>query len=361
MTVTADELIEKNAPGLLAAAAESVAAEADAPGEAENVFATRFVAGGAFVLDVPETPPAVWGTGGDVLWAEGEALMITAPQGAGKTTVAFQVVRARLGLQDEVLGLPVAPGAGRVLYLAMDRPAQAQRAASRLFAKDDRDLLDERLVVWKGPPPFDFAKSTGVLAAMCAEVGADTVIVDSLKDAAIGLSEDEVGAGYNRARQVAIAEGVQVLELHHTRKAGTNGSEPNTLADVYGSTWLTSGAGSVISLYGDAGDPIVSFRHLKQPMNEIGPFKVMHDHAAGTSEVMTGVDLVELVRLSRAEGLMANQAASALFETKKPTAAEVEKARRRLEKLREVGMLARVDGATRTSPAVYFLATSAVA
>lgn len=320
----------------------------------EEPLPQLFIPGGAFVLDVPETPPSVWGSAADVLWAEGEALMIAAPQGAGKTTVAFQVVRARLGLQDSVLGLPVTPGE-RVLYLAMDRPAQAQRAANRLFTNDDRDVLNERLVVWKGPPPFDLAKRPEILAAMCERAKADTVVVDSLKDAAIGLSDDEVGAGYNRARQKALTEGVQVLELHHNRKAGVNGGEPNTIADVYGSVWLTSGTGSVISLYGEPGDPIVSFRHLKQPMNEVGPFHVVHDHPTGVSAVQQSVDLFDLIRATGAEGLTAARAAESLFDTNKPTRAQVEKARRKLEGLRDAGHLIRHDGPTKTSPATYYL------
>lgn len=320
----------------------------------EEALSQLFIPGGAFVLDVPDTPPSVWGSEADVLWAEGEALMIAAPQGAGKTTVAFQVVRARLGLQDSVLGYPVTPGE-RVLYLAMDRPAQAQRAANRLFACDDREVLNERLIVWKGPPPFDLAKRPEILAAMCERAKADTVVVDSLKDAAIGLSDDEVGAGYNRARQKALTEGVQVLELHHNRKAGANGGEPNTISDVYGSVWLTSGTGSVISLYGDPGDPVVSFRHLKQPMNEVGPFRVVHDHPSGTSTVQQTTDLLELVRTGGAEGLTAKGAAEALFETNKPTPAQVEKARRRLEAHTNAGRLIRHDGPSKTSPATYYL------
>lgn len=304
-----------------------------------------FTSGGSFVLDAPAAPPAVWGKDGDVLWAEGEALMIAAPQGAGKTTVAFQLVRARLGLQPDVLGLPVTPGSGCVLYLAMDRPAQASRASHRLFTEEDRSVLEEKLIVWKGPPPSDLAKSPGILTTMCKLVGADTVIVDSLKDAAIGLSDDAVGAGYNRARQRAIASGVQVLELHHTRKAGTNGAEPNTISDVYGSTWLTSGVGSVISLFGDPGDPVVSFRHLKQPMNEVGPWKLLHDHATGRTTVQHAPDLVELARMSRPEGLTKVSAAEMLYGTTKPTPAEKEKAGRKLGELATKGILVEIPGA----------------
>jgi hypothetical protein len=100
------------------------------------------------------------------------------------------------------------------------------------------------------------------------------VIVDSLKDAAVGLSADEVGAGYNRARQNACAAGVQVLELHHLRKALTRIEvEHPTIDGVYGSTWITSGAGSVVLLNGKPGVAIVSFHHIKQPACEVARSK----------------------------------------------------------------------------------------
>ncbi|MGW7440609.1 AAA family ATPase [Streptomyces sp. NPDC054849] len=328
--------------------------QAATPTPAEDSV-SLFKPGGAFFHDVPETPAAVWGAGGEVLWAEGEALLIAAPQGTGKTTVAHQLIRARLGLQDDVLGFPVALGK-RVLLLAMDRPAQTRRAGNRIFSGDDPKYLNEHLVVWEGPPPYDLSKQTDILAAMCEKAKADTVVVDSLKDAAIGLSEDAVGAGYNRARQKALAEGVQVLELHHNRKAGANGAAPNTMSDIYGSTWITSGVGSVILIWGEAGDPVVSFRHLKQPMDEVGPFQLVHDHAAGTTNVMQGIDLLELVRRSGPEGVTTTAAAEHIFETRKPTAAEKEKARRRLEKLVKAELLTRIEPMFTGLSATYHLA-----
>lgn len=324
--------------------------------EVEQETPDLFQRGGGFVLDVPPTPPAVWGDGDHVIWAEGEAFMIAAPQGVGKTTVALQLVRALLGLQEKVLGYTVQPASRKILYLAMDRPAQMRRAANRIFTEDDRVLLNERLVIWSGPPPYDMAQRKDMLAVMALRAGADIVVVDSLKDAAVGLAEDAIGAGYNRTRQQAIVEGVQVVELHHTRKTGANGSEPNTLADVFGSVWLTSGAGSVVSLWGDAGDPVVSWRHLKQPMSEVGPFKVVHDQENGTSQVEAGVDLFRMIRRAGVQGLTAVEYAVALFETVKPTASQREKARRRLDRKVADGLISSVPGDRSLSrPSRYFM------
>ncbi|CAM3430988.1 AAA family ATPase [Stackebrandtia soli] len=313
--------------------------------------------GGAWVLNLPTTTPAVWGTGDDVLWASGEAFMICGAQGAGKTTIAHQLIRARLGLDDTVLGFPVGPGDARVLYLAMDRPAQAARAMRRIMTEPDRAALDERLRVWPGPPPADIAKHPGLLAELADAADADTLVIDSLKDAAIGLSDDEVGASYNRARQTVLAAGVEVLELHHQRKAGIGGGSPTSVSDVYGSVWLTSGAGSVLMLTAEPGDSIVEARHIKQPAADVGPLRIIHDHASGRSRLDAPVDLVDLAgRVG--DGITATDAACRLFETPTPTRNQAEKARYRLDRLTETGQLRRIDGArgrgnaTRWAPTV---------
>lgn len=348
-------------------AIERVRAQLDhATGESARArTASLYQDGASFILDAPSRIPALWGEGGRVFWAEGEALMLCGPTGVGKTTLAGQVVYGRLGLLPTVLGLPVAPGEKNVLWLASDRPSQIRRSLRRLARDEWRDVLAARLVVWKGPPANGFDIDQNLLRQMCEQVGADTVVVDSLKDVAIGLSKDEVSAGYNLARQRALQAGIEILELHHQVKRGTNDGPPNTIADVYGGGHLVNGAGSVILLWGKPGDPVVKLTHLKQPSEEVGPFWVAHDAASGSSQIQDQVDLVLLAAHAPA-GITAPEAAAALFETKDPDKAQVRKARDRLNRLCEpsdgnparlIKAKGRLGGADGTSPDTYHAAS----
>lgn len=310
--------------------------------------------GAEFLEDHGRQTVPVWGHGDQVLWAKGEALMIAGGQGAGKTTIGQQVMLGRLGVgaYAKVLGLPVEPGDRKVLYLAMDRPNQAARSLQRMVEANgiNKKLLRERLVVWPGPPLGDMAQTPELLLEMCREAKADTVVVDSLKDAAIGLSDDAVGAAYNRARQLALADGVEVLELQHNRKRQQSAKRSLNIDDIYGSTWLTSGAGSVILLKGEPGDMVVQMFHVKQPEDQVGPWQLIHDHSAGRTDVYEGTDLVQFATISE-EGITAVEAACALFGTDQPTPNEKKKAERKLGQLVKIGELEVVqqgDAATKT-------------
>jgi hypothetical protein len=314
------------------------------PPDAEKPVWT-FIDGATFVLDQPDTIPALWGGGTEVLWAEGESLMIAGPMGLGKTTLAVLLMRAQLGLGDgTVLGLPVPPRDGNILYLGMDRPPQIARAMRRLFTEADRDVLAQRLRVWRGPPPADIARQPTLLTGLAEDADAQTVYLDSIKDATVRLSDDEVGAGYNKARQQLLAHGVQLAEQHHTVKRNAAGGPPTTVPDIYGSAWITNGTGSIVMLTGVPGDPIVGLRHVRAPADQVGPFQLLHDPDAGTLTISHHIDLIELVAAAGFVGLTAKGAAAAMFDVVEPSNGQVEKARRRLMKLTTAGQLAHVEG-----------------
>jgi replicative DNA helicase len=246
------------------------------------------VDGATFALDAPKTIPAIWGHRTEVIWAEGEPTVIYAPDGVGKTTIAQQLMLRRIGIgQPELLGLPVAaiPDGKKILYLALDRPRQASRSLRRMVSEDDRGMLFERLAVWRGSVPFDIVRNPGSLAAFALERNAGAVVIDSVKDIAANLSDEETGMAIHRAWQLCIEAEVEVLALHHPRKAQPGNKRPTALSDVYGSRWITAGCGSVILVWGEAGDPVVEFVHLKQPADTVGPFKLLHNNQAGAVEV----------------------------------------------------------------------------
>lgn len=327
-------------PNLAALAAASVGLASKAEKD------SRAVLGGDFILDEPDQIPALWGSGEQVLWAEGEAMMLVGHQGVGKTTIAQQVALHRIGVRaGPFLGLAVAASNRPVLYLAMDRPRQAARSFRRMVAAGDRQVLNERLRVWRGPLPFNPTVDPRTLADFAEEVcpGVGTVIGDSVKDFAPGISDDKVGAGLNSAWQELIARGVELVLLHHERKAGGDAKRLHRLDDVYGSTWLTSGLGSVLVINGEPGDPTVELTHLKQPAEPVGPLTLRHDHPTGRTTLMDGpVELLDVLLAGDDAGLSAEDLARAVIGR----AGENDKKaiKRRLAKLETQGLAYKIPG-----------------
>ncbi|WP_371633099.1 AAA family ATPase [Streptomyces sp. NBC_01259] len=304
------------------------------------------VDGWSFVADTPATTEPVWGTPGKAAWASGESLMLVGPPGVGKSTIAQQIVLARLGLIAQVLDMPVREGE-KVFYIAADRPSQLARAFTRIVHQADRDVLRRRLVFWSGPLPASLNTEPQLLAELAAEHGADTVVIDSLKDVVGKLTDDEAGLAYNNARQQLLRNGVELLELHHQRKQGPDASRTQrpVLDQVYGSAWYTAGAGSVLFLSGAAGDPVVHLYHLKTVDDEIGPLPVIHDHPRGTSRVDTSLDPLTLLRQTGSSGLTARELSTHITGENKPSTADIAKARRRLEALTKSGHATQETGA----------------
>lgn len=303
-----------------------------------------------WMFKTDDTVVELWGKGDDILWADGEALMIAGGMGLGKSTLAGQLIRAQLGLRSEVLGLPVTPTDRPILLLGMDRPAQLRRSLRRQFSEAEQEIAAGRLLIRPGPPIMDMALDPTLLTRMAEAVGAGTVYVDSLKDAVVGLSGDEAAAMYNRGRQALLASGVNIVETHHCRKPSAESS--GGIASVYGSTWLTSGAGSVIILSGEPGDLEIKFRHAKTPVNEVGPWKI-HLNPDGGDFTVRKIDLLVSVKNAGAAGLTAEDAAKDIYESNRPTVSEKKKAERQLDRLVSKGLLTKIEG---TRGAVWFLA-----
>ena len=94
------------------------------------------------------------------------------------------------------------------------------------------------------------------------------------------------------------------------------------LSDVYGSRWITRSGSVRRAARGEAGDPVVDLRHLKQPATEVGPFRILIDHAAGAVET-AGTDALADPR-SAPGGLTARDGARVLYGKANPKPADVE-------------------------------------
>ncbi len=304
------------------------------PDEPAQMAVRRPVPAGTAVFDDDGELVVLWGHSGAPLWSAGESLFVVGPIGVGKTTLGQRLVLARIGvIEPKLLNRPVAVDERPFLYIAADRPRQALRSLRRMVTEDQRDLLDERLLIWKGPLPFNLTKEPWRLSVMIQENGCSGAFIDSLKDVAIGLSSDEVGAQVNMAFQEVTAAGLELVVNHHQRKGTAENRRPRALEDVYGSTWLAAGAGSVVILWGAAGDPLLELDHLKPPAEKVGPLLIRVDHIGGGVEIADDEpDLLAAVR-GTSRGLSATGAAVILFGVAEPDRQHVERARRRLNRL----------------------------
>lgn len=195
----------------------------------------------------------------------------------------------------------------------------------------DREKLDERLLAIDWPVETLLDEDPELLVRLATENEADTLYVDSLKDICAEPSTEVTGLAVRRAYSLCIAEGIEVCLLHHDRKAGADSKgRILKLADVYGSRFITAGAGSVIALNGGSGDPIIDLRHLKQPSQEVGPLRVALDFDTSEMSIFKGSDVYGILRNAK-NGVTANDAARLLYGTEAPTAKERERARRKLE------------------------------
>jgi hypothetical protein len=298
------------------AARQQVASERAAEIAARD-HRVRSMLGDQFALDLPPALPALIGSGSEALAVDGEATVPAGGDGVGKSSLNQQIALARIGLRRDFLGLAVAPAAGRVLYLAMDRPQQIRRSLGRMVSEADRAVLRERFVTWSGPLPIDPLGSPQNLADWIRdEFGDDIsdVFVDSYKDLAPGLAEDKPGAQLNLAMQEVLARGIQWFGIHHQRKPAADRTADYGLADVYGSRWLTAGAGSVIMVLGDAGDATVELRHVKQPASVVGPLLVKHDHSRGvSSRVVANMSVAGLLMEREGQRWTVRQLAQEMF------------------------------------------------
>lgn len=320
----------------------------------------RALTGAAFIFEVGVGVDPIWGVGDSVWWSDGEGLLIVADDGVGKTLTAQQLILARLDMASHIWGSPVRPAEGRVLYLAMDRPKQAARSWRRMVDDDvpTRKYLKDQLSVWQGPLPIDPLQSPHALADWISDQFGDDVsdvVADSLKDMAPGLSEDATGSRLNQAVQEVISRGLQWVGLHHQRKAQSGESRaPSSLADVYGSRWITAGMGSVVFLSGRAGDPTVEALHLKQPMKSCGPLLLKHDHTIGDTNVVTAHNTVRGVLAKRGEaGATVRELSREVYgEANDQTQKRV---RRGLRRLRDEDQAYEVKSDTAGRPARWFL------
>ena len=229
-----------------------------------------------------------------------------------------------------------------------------REAFKRLVNLNDADLLAETPRHWKGAAPVRSREvRSGALADFVESHRAGTLMIDSVKDMTVGLSDDVQRCQFNMAIEEGHRPRHRVLSNHHQRKAQAEKKRPDTLDDVYGPRGLPQATEACCLLWGKPNDPIVTLHHVKSP-------RMRSDRSNSRSTSSKEADSPR--RRNRAgtagcrrhDGLEAADAARQVYETDKPSAARREKIRRQLEELVKGGVATSQKGIKKTDPARYF-------
>lgn len=301
----------------------------------------RLLDGEAALFDMPESPEVIWGKDHMIGWAKGQGTMLAGPTGLGKTTFAHNVLTRMMGLDEsEFLGMPVTPTDAPILYLAMDRPIQTRQAFRRLVpdAPAARALVKDKLRMWAAPFPFRLLDDPAYMARWIQEQvpGCKTVVFDSVKDMTPGVSEEASGAAVQIAWQELVAMGVDFLALHHFKKPQSADTKAS-ISQVYGSTWLTAGLGSVLTIDGKIGEGNVVFQQHKTVMEQIPELHCIHHYKTGVIELRDSEAPTESEALKAAgdTGATAEQIAAQCYAS--TGKAVLAKTRRKLNDLVKAG------------------------
>lgn len=246
---------------------------------------------GDWVLDAKAQSRAVMGRDDKIVWAEQESFIIVGDTGFGKSTLAQNIVKTSIGLQNDVLGHTVREFK-RILYIAADRPSQIKYSLSRMVTEQTRARWNECVHVHEGPLDFAINEKPDLLSTFAkmsrerwGSLSCDCIVIDSLKDITSAISDDDDGIKINKALQAVTREGVELMITHHPRKMSNDrwkkGDAPlPTLDDVYGSKFITAGAGSVLFLYNSQPEG-VNVSHVKSPAGEVVFPRVAFDGPTG--------------------------------------------------------------------------------
>lgn len=252
---------------------------------------------GDHIFTIPLEVENIWGKHQESLWATGEPLMIYGPTGIGKTTLAGRLLLSLIGVDPtELLGYPINPiNPGRtILYIAADRPKQAMRSLRRMAPPTAASLLRERLIIEHKRQIWASEDDPNMMWRAAQQAKAQTIFIDSSKDLAGGPLKDEGPAkALMDAIQICIANNIDVAMLHHPRKSTqeTSSKRQLDLDDVYGSAWLTAGAGSVLLVDGKPGTGILRLEQLKAPAMFVGEMEVTVNYETGELTKRTTRDL----------------------------------------------------------------------
>lgn len=218
----------------------------------------------------------------DFLEVGGMGIIASAP-GVGKTQVSIQLGIA-CALGTNFLGWqPARPMRITLLSLEMSHVAlkKFMQTIAGAYTEDEIKLLDENLKIIPLGEMLDLNRELpkAFLYSLLEQTKPDGLIIDSLKKLTSKALDEEVVTGINNHLGILRKKfGCFVWLIHHNRKQNGDNKRPDSLDDIYGSTYITAEVTAALLLYRDRATKQLTVYNVKNRLHEErDPFNVVRD------------------------------------------------------------------------------------
>jgi DNA replication protein DnaC len=195
--------------------------------------------------------------------------MLTGPPGIGKSTLTMNAA-AHIAMGKEFLGFQVEKPR-KILFVSLEMSDMDLKVFAlkqvKAYTPDEQKLLRDNFhVLPLGSPYFlNYKAQQNALVEMLEKSSIDGIFVDSLSRAIDKPLQDESATRdlMGWVDSMRSSKNFFFWWLHHNRKASGDNKKPNTLADVYGSVFITTALTACASLWPTKTDNTLEVSFIK--------------------------------------------------------------------------------------------------
>lgn len=208
------------------------------------------------------------------LLEEGGHGMVFGLPGTGKTQFTLQAA-ASIALGKDFLGFKV-KRPRKLMYLSLemsDLPIKTfVKKQSLVYTPEEIDMLEENLQIYPMGQPYhlNHKEQQDTISGIIREEGFEGVFIDSLSQSTDSslIDDTAIRSIMGWVNKIRSRNDLFVFWIHHNRKATGENKKPNTVHDIFGSTFIGGAVTSAYCMWRPKGKHEVELYNVKARLSE---------------------------------------------------------------------------------------------